>query len=266
METSDAIIAVASGSPEPPYADINTPDVSVTDVWSESDLQILRNYEKYHLEMVQFFVNLKRDGPGIWDEPKKPKDNYKLLLEKGKGKFKKLVGKDLHNFLKNSCITSSDVKCPKVSEAGPFTSLASMRDYLISGYHGLKKCHSNTLAASIDYGDWLNEALICISMNRAMENKQHRGENISNKTWASEILTPENCGQYRTFWGRIKDSEILVCQYRRYVDTWVLSNVYSQQMSKHRVTGVPAMNGYQRLLLRLRRMRRLPISIEWVSF
>jgi hypothetical protein len=158
METSDAIIAATSGSPEPQSADINTPDVSVTDIWSESNLQILRNYEKYHSEMAQFFVNLKKDGPGIWDEPKKPKDNYKLLLGKGKGKFKKLVGKDLHNFLKNSCITSSDVKCPKVSEAGPFTSLASMKDYLISGYHGLKKCHSNTLAASIDYGDWLNEA------------------------------------------------------------------------------------------------------------
>ena len=84
METSNAIIAVASGSPDPQSADINTPDVSVTEMWNESQLEILRNYEKYHLEMVQFFVNLKRDGPGIWDEPKKPKDNYKLLLGKEK--------------------------------------------------------------------------------------------------------------------------------------------------------------------------------------
>ena len=95
-------------------------------------------YAIHYEEMINFFHNLKRDGPSVWNEPKKPKANYKLLLGKQKGKFTKLIGQDLHKFLTNSCITSSDVTCPKVSDVGSFTNLASMKDYLISGYQSLK--------------------------------------------------------------------------------------------------------------------------------
>ena len=43
MENSDAIIAVGCGSPEPQSADVNTPDMSVTDMWSESELRVIED-------------------------------------------------------------------------------------------------------------------------------------------------------------------------------------------------------------------------------
>ena len=56
---------------------------------------------------------------------------------KQNNKSTKLIGQDLHKFLVNSCVNSGNLTCPEVSDVGVFTSLASIKEFLISGYNGL---------------------------------------------------------------------------------------------------------------------------------
>ena len=71
---------------------------------------------------------------------------------------KLLSGKDLHEYLVEKRVTQDKVTCPKVSDAGLFTNLENILEHLKSGYKGLKKQNSGTIAVCIDYGDWLNVA------------------------------------------------------------------------------------------------------------
>ena len=67
---------------------------------------------------------------------------------------KLLSGKDVQKYLVEKIVTKDEVTCPKVSDAGQFTSLEKMLEHLKSGYKGLKKKqNSNTIAVCIDYGD-----------------------------------------------------------------------------------------------------------------
>ena len=100
--------------------------------------KIIQDYKNYHSAMVEFFQMIGRYGPDYCYEPEKPKASYKSLLGESK-KSTKLAGKDLHKFLMNSCVNSDNPRCRKVSDVGVFTSLVSIKDYLISGYNGLKK-------------------------------------------------------------------------------------------------------------------------------
>jgi len=91
---------------------------------------------------------------------KKTKADYKFLLQGNKEKLKsnKFVGKKLHTYLIKNCVTPGVVTYPKFSEVGLISHLESIEDHLVSGYKVLKKSNSDALAASIDYGDWLNIA------------------------------------------------------------------------------------------------------------
>jgi len=55
-------------------------------------------------------------------------------------------------------VALGDVSCPKLNEVGVITNLSAIKNYLVSGYEGLKKSNCAALAVSIDYGDWLNVA------------------------------------------------------------------------------------------------------------
>jgi len=79
-------------------------------------------------------------------------------LRGDKKKSNKLVGQELHHYLVESCVALGDVSCPKLNEVGVITSLSTIKNYLVSGYEGLKKSNCAALAVSIDYGDWLNVA------------------------------------------------------------------------------------------------------------
>ena len=151
----------ASGSPEPPSMDIDTPEGSVADTetypWSEKDQKIIQAYKQYHEDMYYYFVSIERDGPGAAEEPKKPRSDYKSLLGEEKKRSTTLVGQELHNYLVKNCVTGHPVECPKYS-AGLITRLADIQEYLKSGYEGLKKTRCATIKAAIDYGEWLNAA------------------------------------------------------------------------------------------------------------
>jgi len=79
-------------------------------------------------------------------------------LRGDKKKSNKLIGRELHHYLVESCVALGDVSCPKLNEVGVTTSLSTIKNYLVSGYEELKKSNCTALAVSIDYGDWLNVA------------------------------------------------------------------------------------------------------------
>ena len=105
------------------------------------------------------------DHLAAWSQ-KKPKPGYKSLLFKNKKKSTKLVGQELHEYLIKNCITSDIATCPLIHQVGIFKSLEDIKVHLISGYQLLKRENSNTIANSIDYGDWLNVAFELHSMEQ----------------------------------------------------------------------------------------------------
>jgi hypothetical protein len=147
--------------------DIDTPEGSVvgnvnggtqyTHQWSVAEFNKIQDFKQYHCDMYNFFEDLEMHGPGK-EEPKRPKGGYKSLLQREKKGESTLTGQELHDYLVKSCATSSSVSCPKIGEVRSFASLEGIKAHLISGYQGLKKANSGTIAASIDYGDWLNVA------------------------------------------------------------------------------------------------------------
>lgn len=159
------------GSPVPSPMDIDTPDGSIWGVelrdnetqysyqWNENQLRLITAHREYYYEMLSFVHELEKDGPGGKAMPKKPKGNLSRLLGDHKQMSKLLSGKDLHEYLVEKIATKAQVSCPRVSEVEHFTSLEGMLNNLKSGYEGLKKLNSATIAACIDYGDWLNIAL-----------------------------------------------------------------------------------------------------------
>jgi len=161
-----------NGSPVPSPIDIDTPDGSIlgadltdnetqyTYQWNEKQQQLINDYKKYHYEMMFFVDELEKDGPEgkSINMPKKPKGDLSRLLGDHKQMSKLLSGKHLHKYLVEKRATQDIVTCPKVSDFGLFTSLENILEYLKSGYEGLKKQNSTSIAVCIDYGDWLNVA------------------------------------------------------------------------------------------------------------
>ena len=159
--------------------DINTSEGSVTNgetqythQWNEGDRKVIQDYKQYHWDMYDFFDDLERNGPSSV-QPKKPKTDYKFLLQANKEKLKsnKFVGKELHAYLIKNCVTPGVAAYPKFSEVGLISNLESIKDHLISGYKVLRKSNSDTLAASVDYGDWLNVAFE-LHNNESLAGKQ----------------------------------------------------------------------------------------------
>ena len=143
----------------PSLGDIDTPEGSVshhTHLWDAEELKIIDDNENYFYDMLAWLNDLKENGPSGRVEPKKPKPGYKSLLLKNKKKSTKLVGQELHEYLIKNCITSDIATCPLIHQVGIFKSLEDIKVHLISGYQLLKRENSNTIANSIDYGDWLN--------------------------------------------------------------------------------------------------------------
>jgi len=147
--------------------DIDTPDGSTfgadltdneTHQWNEEQQQLIHAHREYHCEMIAFLHELEKDGPGGKAMPKKPKGDLSRLLGDHKQMSKVLSGKGLQEYLVGKIVTKDKVTCPKVSDAGLFTSLENMLEPLKSGYKGLKKQNSAAIAVCIDYGDWLNVA------------------------------------------------------------------------------------------------------------
>ena len=107
--------------------------------------------------MCNFLDSLERDGPGL-AVPRKPKADYKFILRGDTKKSNKLFGRAIHQYLVDSCVALGDVSCPKLNDVSVITSLSTIKNYLVSGYEGLKKSNCAALAVSIHYGDWLNVA------------------------------------------------------------------------------------------------------------
>lgn len=127
--------------------------------WGKQQQELIQAHREYYYEMMFFVERLEEKGPEGIDMPKKPKGDLGRLLGDRKQMSKKVLsGEDLHEYLIGKRATQDIVTCPKVSDAGPFTNLENILEHLKSGYKGLKKQNSNTIAVCIDYGDWLNVA------------------------------------------------------------------------------------------------------------
>ncbi len=163
------IMSIQSGnsSPVPLPIDVNTPDGSVSGdngtqafLWDEKQQQVINDYRDYYLAMSIFVEDLEQEGPEGKVMPKKPKGNLSHLLGHHKHTSKILLGKDLHEYLTENIVRRDGkvIKCQKVSEAGPFTSLENTLKHLKSGYKLLKLTNRSIIGTYIDYGDWLNVA------------------------------------------------------------------------------------------------------------
>ena len=121
--------------------------------WSSRDSVIINSHIKYHQDMAAFLNQLQLEGPELCgDMPRKPKGNIQSLL--GIESSIKLAGRDLHEYLKKRV---DDGTTPPEVEWNP-EDLAHIKETLVVGYKILQRHHANTLAASIDYGYFLNKA------------------------------------------------------------------------------------------------------------
>ena len=166
------------GSAPPSPIDIDTPDGSIfgadlrdnetqyTHQWNEQQQQLINAHRNYHYEMMLFVDMLEKEGPGDKVIPKPPKAGLKSLLGDRKKESKLLFGQDLQKYLAEKIVTKDEVTCPKVSDAGLFTNLQGILEHLKSGYDLLKKQNSLCLAASLDYGEWLNMAFELYSLEK----------------------------------------------------------------------------------------------------
>ena len=96
-------------------------------------------------------------GPTGEPWPKKPRVDFKKLLEEGKNGTKVLCGQELHSYLVANCAISDEVMWPQIPEDW-FSSLEKMKAHLKVGWEKLKQHNKNTSSFHLIYGKMLNEA------------------------------------------------------------------------------------------------------------
>lgn len=132
--------------------------------WDVKDQHIIDTYIAHHLKMVQFFQQLRNNGPVGLVMPQKPKADIKPLLGVVKQPRPALGGDELHHYLERHTVENiSEVTCPKTSS--PPVDVHELLDNANKSFQFLKAQNSNTLSASIDCGEWLNAAYYNYNMN-----------------------------------------------------------------------------------------------------
>ena len=207
------------GSAPPSPIDIDTPDGSIfgadlrdnetqyTHQWNEQQQQLINAHRNYLYEMMFFVDMLEKEGPGDKVIPKPPKAGLKSLLGDRKKESKLLFGQDLQKYLAEKIVTKDEVTCPKVSDAGLFTNLQGILEHLKSGYDLLKKQNSLCLAASLDYGEWLNMAFNYMAAKNWLEKSLLHGKNGLRQLLVFKTLMPENCGKLQNYCVNIPASD-----------------------------------------------------------
>jgi len=108
--------------------------------------------------MTRFIAKVAKEGPEGKVLPQNRKKDLNSVLGTG-SKSKVIKGSDLHEYLKEKILSHDPATGPTVSDLDLIpTSHEGILTYLRSGYHGIKKNKSVCLAASLDYGDWLETA------------------------------------------------------------------------------------------------------------
>ena len=111
--------------------------------WTENELEIIEEHEKYHSNMLEYYSNIRKNGP-IDPEPRKP--GSKLLSA---GKKQKLSGKELHNYLLKHIHPRDEFITPKQPQDVEF---GSMKKNLQEYVNYLKSLISHTLKFCFEFG------------------------------------------------------------------------------------------------------------------
>ena len=122
--------------------------------WAVRGSVILTNHIQYHHDMQAYLHHLQSEGPDLCEDmPRKPKGNIQSLLGTEKSTTK-LAGRELHEYL----ITHIDDATADLQVRWNPEDLDHIKDTLVMGYKTLQRHNANTLAASINYGYFLNKA------------------------------------------------------------------------------------------------------------
>jgi len=128
--------------------------------WNEKQKQVLEEHADYHDQTIRFIAKVAKEGPEGNVLPPKPKEDLNSVLGIV-SKSKVLNGLDLHEYLKEKIVSCDPATCPRISDLHLIpTSLEGILTYLRNIYHGIKTNNSVCLAASLDYGVWLETAFL----------------------------------------------------------------------------------------------------------
>ena len=143
--------------------------------WSFRDKEVLLSHKKYHEDMVSYLSRLRHDGPeNAGQMPPKPKGKLQALLRnKGRNNGPSIsdtgvIGAvlqgyvkahELHDYLNALTVNESlgAASLVHMTHWNP-TDLDSIKETLIAGFAVLKRHNAKLLAASLDYGYFLNKA------------------------------------------------------------------------------------------------------------
>ena len=148
--------------------------------WSARDNAILCSHIKYHQDMSAYLHQLQSEGPELCEDmPIKPKGSIQSLLKIEKTSTK-LAGIKLHEYLQ----TRIDNAAADLEVKWDPADLNRIRDTLVLGYKTLQRHHANTLAASIDYGYFLNKAFDFFTHQK--DTGQLEQQNLTFQQWLAD--------------------------------------------------------------------------------
>ena len=152
----------------------------IKNYWNESDLQIIKEHKKYHEDMLNYVNELEIYGP-LTIEPKKPSSKLPIPFIKSR----KLVGNDLHNYLKEN-LSTADFHFQLMPVEPKEKTLNSLIEYLTQCVQHEKNVNKQSLCFHVCFGKALN---ILHALWR-----EERAKGCIYKTWKAWVEKNINIG------------------------------------------------------------------------
>ena len=117
--------------------------------WNSEEKEIIEEHEKYHEKMLEFLESLKKERPSL-PKPNKPSRKLDIFLSKRK----RLVGKELHQYLKQKICTNTIQQELRQLENIDFQ---SVKNFLTECANFEKIQNKNSLKFHVIFGQYLEK-------------------------------------------------------------------------------------------------------------